>query len=241
MFRAAVVLFAAAGLLPAQSDPPKPEELTPEKRADIYMARKMYREAIEQYRKMPQTAVILNKLGIAYHQLMDFRTAERHYKMALKKNPKYPEASNNLGTIYYANRSYRKAVNQYKKALKLSPESASIYSNLGTAYFARKQYENAVNAYQEALKRDPEVFETKSSFGMMLRNTNVEERAKFHYFLAKSYAQAGITDRALLSIRRALESGFKDRQKFIEEKEFAGLQELPEFKELMAADIRVLE
>jgi hypothetical protein len=98
-----------------------------------------------------------------------------------------------------------------------------------------------VLAYQEALKRDPEVFETKSSFGMMLRETNVAERAKFHYFLAKSYAQAGLNDRALLSIRRALENGFKEKKRFVEEKEFAALQELPEFKELMTAEIRALE
>ncbi len=226
---------------PVQSEKPKPEELTPERRADIYMARKMYREAIEVYKKLPESAVSLNKIGIAYHQLMDLRTAERYYKRAMKADRTYAEAVNNLGTVYYAKRSYRRAVGQYKKALKLSPESASIYSNLGTAYFARKKYKAAVEAYQEALRIDPEVFEHKASFGIMLRETNIEERAKFHYFLAKSYAKAGLTDKALLSIRRSLENGFKDKQKYLEEAEFESLRELPEFKELMAADIRALE
>ncbi len=248
---AVLALFPAAGLLPAQSEQaapeqvqsekPKPEELTPEKRADIYMARKMYREAIEQYKKLPQSAMILNKIGIAYHQLMDLRTAERYYKLAIKANSKYPEAVNNLGTIYYAKKSYRKAVGQYKRALKISPESASIYSNLGTAHFARKNYKEASLAYAEALRLDPEVFEHKSSFGIMLRETNIEERAKFHYFLAKSYAAAGMFDRALLSIRRSLENGFKEKQKYMEDAEFEKMREMPEFKELMTADIRALE
>lgn len=248
---AALALFLAAGLLPAQSeqaapapaqsDKPKPEELTPEKRADIFMARKMYREAIEQYKKLPETAVTLNKVGIAYHQLMDLRTAERYYKRAIKADKAYPEAVNNLGTVYYAKKSYRKAVGQYKRALKISPYSASIYSNLGTAHFARKKYDDAVTAYQEALKIDPDVFDHKSSFGIMLRETNIEERAKFHYFLAKNYAAAGMFDRALLSIRRSLENGFKDKQKYMEEPEFEKMREMAEFKELMTADIRALE
>lgn len=236
-----LALLSCAVLPAQQAEPVRSEELTPERRADIYMARKMYREAIDQYKKAPETAVVLNKLGIAYHQLNDPAQAERYYKRAIKSNPKYPEAVNNLGTVYYWKKSYRKAVNQYKKALKLSPESASVYSNLGTAHFARKHYEKAAEAYHTALKLDPDVFEHKSSFGVLLRETKVEERAKFQYYLAKTYAQTGALERALQSIRKALESGFKDKKKFLEEPEFEKLRELPEFKELMAADIRVLE
>lgn len=225
----------------AQTEAPKPPPLSPERRGDIYMARKMYREAVEQYKSVPQTAVVYNKIGIAYHQLMDFRTAERYYKLAIKKDKTYSEAVNNLGTIYYSNRSYRRAVGQYKKALKISPESASIYSNLGTAYFARKKYDDAMGAYREALRLDPDVFEHKSSFGVLLRQAAVEQRARFHFFLAKSYAAAGLYDRSLLSMRRALENGFKEKNKFLEDPEFVKMRELPEFKELMAADIRALE
>ncbi len=228
----------ATPLTPPQEPPPEP--LTPEKRGDIFMARKMHREAIEQYTQCPQTAVILNKIGIAYHQMNNLETAKKYYERAIKKDKLYPEAVNNLGTIHYARRSYRRAVNQYKKALKLSPNSASIYSNLGTAYFARKKYKDAAEAYQQALALDPDVFEHKSSYGVLLQERNVEERAKFHYYLAKVYAKAGVTDRAILYIRKSLEEGFKDRQKYLEESEFAGLQELAEFKELMATEPRVL-
>jgi len=68
----------------------------------------------------------------------------------------------------------------------------------------------------------------------------VEERAKFHYYLAKTYAKAGMNDRALMYIRKAIEEGFKERKKFQEEPEFAALKELPEFKELLAMEPRVL-
>jgi tetratricopeptide (TPR) repeat protein len=225
-------------LVPPPPIPPEP--LTPERRGDIFMARKMHREAIEQYSKCPQTAVILNKIGIAHHQMNSLEIAKRFYERSIKKDKTYSEAVNNLGTIHYARRSYRRAVNQYKKALKLSPNSASIYSNLGTAYFARKKYKDAAEAYQQALAIDPDVFERRSSHGVLLQERNVEERAKFHYYLAKLYAKAGANERAILYIRKSLEEGFKDRQKYIEETEFAALQELVEFKELMATEPRVL-
>ena len=84
------------------------------------------------------------------------------------------------------------------------------------------------------------MFEHRSSAGTILQERSVEERAKFSYFLAKTYAKAGQVDRALLQIRKSLEEGFKDRKKYLEEPEFKDLQELPEFKELMAKEFRVL-
>jgi tetratricopeptide (TPR) repeat protein len=224
------------------SPPPKqPAIVTPEMRGDIFMARKMYREAAEAYKEgANNSAVLLNKTGIAYHQLLEFSTAEKYYRLAVKANPEYAEAINNLGTIYYAHKSYRKAVNEYKKALSVSPKSASIWSNLGTGYFARRDYPHAAEAWQHALTLDPEVFESRSTQGVLLQERTVEERAKFHYYLAKTYAKAGMTDRALLYIRKSLEEGFKERKKYEEEPEFAPLKDLPEFKQLLAMEQRVL-
>ena len=78
------------------SKPATPEpkiELTPEGRGDVFMARKMYREAIDSYRLGPQnSALTWNKIGIAYHQLLDLRMAQKNYEKALKLDPKYSEA-----------------------------------------------------------------------------------------------------------------------------------------------------
>ena len=215
-------------------------KVSPEMRGDIYMARKMYREAVEAYGQAPVNAVTANKLGIAYHQMLELDAAKRQYERAIKLDKTYSEAINNLGAVLYAKKSYRKAVGHYKKALKLSPNSASIYSNLGTAHFARKKYKDAAECYEKALSLDPEVFEHRNSHGVLLQERSVQERAKFHFYLARTYAKAGNTDRALTYIRKALEEGFSDRNKFREEPEFAFLQELPEFKELMSLEPRVL-
>jgi tetratricopeptide (TPR) repeat protein len=219
----------------------KPRVLSPEMRGDIFMARKMYREAVEAYSLAPpDSPVIANKTGIAYHQMLDMVTAKKYYERAIKLDKNYSEAVNNLGTVHYANRSYRRAVSQYKKALKLAPNSASIYSNMGTAEFARKRYKQAAEAYERALALDPDVFEHRNSHGVLLQERSVQERAKFHYYLAKTYAKAGAFERALLYMRKALEEGFRDKDKFREEPEFAKLQELPEFQELLKLEPRVL-
>src|SRR5271156_3400654 len=54
---------------------PKPTNLvSPETRGDILMARKMYLEAAEAYMQGPKdSAVLLNKTGIAFHQMLELR------------------------------------------------------------------------------------------------------------------------------------------------------------------------
>jgi tetratricopeptide (TPR) repeat protein len=245
-----LVAFLAAGQTVESQSLVSPATVTPapsrvvvndEMRGDISMARKEYRQAIDHYRAIqPATHITLNKIGIAYHQMTDLGNARRNYERASKLRPDYAEAVNNLGTVYYANKSYRRAVGLYMKALKLAPRSASIHSNLGTAWFARKNYQRASEAYQKALELDPEVFEHRSTNGVLLQERSVAERAKFHFYLSKTYAKAGHAERALIYMRKALEEGFKDRQKFVEEPEFASLQKLPEFQQLLELQPRVL-
>lgn len=215
--------------------------LTPELRGDIYMARKMYREAIDMYRQGPaDSPVLANKIGIAFHQLMQLDLAKKYYERAIKLDPKYPEAINNLGTIYYARKSYRRAIHYYKKALHVSKPTASIYANLGAAYFGRKDYKHASVYYEEALKLDPDVFEHHSSFGTLMQERTVEERAMFHLYLAKMYAKSGAKDRAILYLRKALEEGVKDRKKIPDMPEFAALKTDPAFQQLLAENPKPL-
>src|SRR5438270_12846926 len=64
-------LRASARSVPSIAVPPRPA-LTPELRGDIYMARKMYRDAIDMYRQGPDSPALAYKIGIAFHQLLDF-------------------------------------------------------------------------------------------------------------------------------------------------------------------------
>ncbi|MGA8027931.1 MAG: tetratricopeptide repeat protein [Bryobacteraceae bacterium] len=229
----------ASASVPLTDAPVRPA-LSVEMRGDIYMARKMYREAIDMYRQAPESPATANKVGIAFHQLLQLDLAKKNYERAIKLDPKYPEAINNLGTIYYAQRSYRRAIGYYKRALRYSTPTASIYANLGAAYFGRKDYERATKSYEEALKLDPDVFEHHSGFGTLMQERTVEERATFHLYLAKMYAKSGANERAIMYLRKALEEGVKDRKKIPDMPEFASLKAEPEFRQLITEDPKPL-
>ncbi len=79
------------------------------------------------------------------------------------------------------------------------------------------------------------MFEHRNTYGVLLQERTVEERARFHYYLAKIYAKQGQQDRALQYMRKALEEGFADRKRLMEDPEFAALRDLPAFKELLEA------
>ena len=155
------------------------------------MARKMYRDAIETYMQAPVSAQMLNKIGIAYHQLADIDTAGKYYQRAIKMDPEFADAINNLGTIYYSKKSYRRAINEFRKVLRVKPDAASTWANLANAYFERKQYERSTEALQKALELDPTVLDNRGTVGSLVQDRNVADRAKYHYYLAKSLAKQG--------------------------------------------------
>jgi tetratricopeptide (TPR) repeat protein len=231
----------------ATNAPPQTVErqpLTPEMRGDIDLARKMYREAIDAFREGPPKDPILhNKIGIAYHQLLQLDRARKEYEVAVKLKPDYEEAINNIGTIYYAQKSYRRATSWFARAVKLAPDdpkTAAVYVNLGSAWFSRKNYERAQENFQTAVRLDPEVFERHGNYGVMMQERNVEERAKFHFYMARMYAKSGRNELAIQYLRKALEEGFHERQKLTDTPEFTPLRELPEFQALLKLDPRVL-
>ena len=213
------------------------KDLSLEKRADIYMARKMYREAGETYRDAlssdPNSARLINKLGISYHQLMLLGNARKEYERAWKLDNNYSQAMNNLGTVYHAQGRYRKAIRSYKKALQSSPYSASIYSNLGTSYFSRNKFKDATKSYRKALELDPNVFESSGNVGTLLQERSVAQRGKYYYFMAKAYAGVGMHERAILYIRKAMEEGFGNIRKVASDDAFLAMHEVPAFQQLV--------
>ncbi len=221
-----------------------PATLTPvsaELRGDIFMARKMYREAIDVYRQAPaDSAVIQNKIGISFHQLLQFSLAKHYYQRAVILNPHFSEAINNLGTVYYAEKSYKKAIVYYKRSLRYSQPTPAIYVNLGAAYFARHDFKHASEFYEAALQMDPDVFEHRGGFGTLMQERTVDELATFHLYLAKSFAKRGNNDRALMYLRKALEEGIHDRGKIANIPEFAQLKNDPGFVQLLAEDPKPL-
>jgi tetratricopeptide (TPR) repeat protein len=207
--------------------------LSPELRGDLAMAHQQYVAAIQAYREVPrQSPIIFNKIGMAYHHLFAMDEARRNYQIALHMRPDYAEALNNLGAVYYARKQYRKAEKYYRKAIALEPQSAPIYSNLGTDYFAEHKLDRGIQSYRTAFALDPEVFQG-SSLQLVSESLPARARAEQDYCLARLFAQSGHKNEALDYLRKALNEGFDDKKKLLQDQTLASLRSMPEFAQLM--------
>ncbi len=218
---------------------PADRKLTPEELGDLYMARKQYREASEEYKRLaeenPKNAVYLNKLGIALHQQSALGLALKYYQRAVKVDPQYADAENNIGTIWYQRKRYGKAIRAYQKAIKLRDDMPVLYSNLGYAYFSDGKYEEAITAFRVALSQDPQFFERGASrTGSILQDRSVSDRGRFYFLLAKSFAQSGNLERCVLYLRKAKEEGYTSMNDVKKDPAFAAVLKDPVVVEMLA-------
>jgi tetratricopeptide (TPR) repeat protein len=226
--------------LPSPQDPVivvRPE-ITDEQMGDLYMVRKQFREAAGLFKKLsdqnPRNPVYLNKLGIALHQQAALGLALKYYERAVKVDPRYADAENNVGTIWYQRKKFEKAIKAYQKAIAIRSDMAVLYSNLGYAYFGDKKYEDAIFAFRQALTLDPQLFEHNGSrSGSILQDRSVEDRGRFYYMLAKSYAQAGDLDRCIHYLRKAKDEGYKNFADIKKDPAFGAALKDPAVQELL--------
>jgi len=233
----ALILLAARPLraeeLVQNPSPISRAGVSAEQRGDILLARQQYLAAIDAYRQAPVTAETLNKLGIAYHHLFALDEARKDYQRALLIRPNYPEAINNLGAADFIEGRYKDAIKLYRRALKLMPHSAVIAANLGTAYFARGKYTDGLEAYQDAFRLDPNVFDSDATT-LVQGPTDSRDRARQDYCLAELFAEAGDQTRAIEYLRKALNDGFHDTNRLMQDSDFAKLRTTAQFAQLMA-------
>ena len=218
---------------------PAEHQITDEEKGDLFMARKQYREAMDQYRMLceqdPHNAVFLNKLGIALHQQTALGLALKYYEKAVKANPKYADAENNIGTIWYQRKKFGKAVRAYQKAIKMRDDMPVLYSNLGYAYFSQGKYDDSIVAFRTALAKDPQFFERGSSRnGSVLQDRSVPDRGRFYFLLAKSFAEAGNLERAIFYLRKSKEEGYAQINEVKKDPAFAALLKDPTVIDLLA-------
>jgi tetratricopeptide (TPR) repeat protein len=213
--------------------------LTEEETADLYMARKEYHEATLAYKHLsdeyPRNPVYLNKLGIALHQQEALNLALKYYERAVKLDPTYADAQNNIGTIWYQRKKFGRAIKAYQKAITIRSDMPVLYSNLGYAYFGDKKYEQAITSFRSALTMDPHLFDHNGSKnGSVLQDRSVDDRGRFYFMLAKSFAEAGNIQRCLIYLRKAKDEGYKNMAAAKTDPSFAAVLQDPDIQEVLA-------
>jgi Tfp pilus assembly protein PilF len=220
---------AATPVVKAPLPPPTPEEL-----GDSLAMHQRYQAAIAAYQKAPRSAVIWNKMGIAYQMMFNVREATRCYRASLKLDSHNADVINNLATIYDSQKQYSEAEHLYHKALKVNPHSALVYKNLGTNLLAQRKYKRGWDAYQQALTIDPQIFEDHGT-PQVQNPSSVAERGAMNYYMALGCVRLGQTDCALQYLRMAIDEGFTSPKKVASDVAFASLRDNPDFKQLLAS------
>lgn len=193
-------------------------KLTPnqaaELRADVLMAEKEYSDAIRAYGSIVQTdpsnAQVLDKMGVAYQQILNLREAEKYYKKSAKADKTFASPVNNIGTVEYERKHYKNAIKYYNRALKITADMATVYTNLGYAYFETKDYPAAIGSFQRALLIDPNVFEKHGEGGATVQQRATSDPGLFYFYVAKSYAIAGDAEHAAHFLKLSRDYGYKD-------------------------------
>jgi len=207
--------------------------------AKLYLIRKEYPAAEVLFRKLtqqqPKNAVYWNELGITLHNQAELDPAMKCYEKASKLDSHYADPVNNIGTVWYERKKYSKAIRAYKRSISIKDDFASFYMNLGYAYFADKKYEDAIASFHKTLALDPQAFDQSSSrTGTIVQDRSIsEDRGRFYFMLAKSFAQAGNLERCIIYLRKARDEGYKNMDAAKSDPDFAGVLKDPAIQEIL--------
>jgi Flp pilus assembly protein TadD len=196
-------------------------------RADIFMVRKSFDDAVIEYKKAialdRYDASVINRLGIAYHNLHKYRDSEQQYREVLRLRPNHIDAMNNLAVIDYIRGDYESALRRYRTALKLKPDSVTVMRNMGACLFALERWDEAVAIYQHALALRPDLFDPQPSGAGAQIQMNQQQGAMINFYLGKVFALRGDNDSAFSFLMKAVDYGFDNIKMLKEEEAFKGL------------------
>ncbi len=141
-----------------------------EKLGEIEGKKQNYNKAMEYYKlalkNNPQSLSIINRLGLFYLKLYQFKESLFYYNQLLRISQKIKHqkwtgiAYNGIGVVYLLKEDFKESLNYYIKAYNIfekilgknHPYSATINMNIGQIYYKKGQYNIALNHYMNSLK-----------------------------------------------------------------------------------------
>ena len=191
---AIAVLLAAAPALPQSqaTDPIHEAGRINARLAMEYLKRDQLQVAQEKIEKAlaqnPKDVNVQLAAGLVYERLHENRTAEKHFRQALKVAPDSPEAQNALGSYFCRNKQQAKGEEMFLKAainpLYRTPFVA--YTNAGVCARSAGNLEQAERYLRQALTSQVDYPETYAQLAGVLhdRGNNLHARAFVERFLA---------------------------------------------------------
>ena len=135
-----------------------------EMHGDIFMARKMYHQAIQTYQD-----VLLSRGMPVKEQVQRRNFFQRVFGVfGLAREPQKPkdaELLDKIGVAYQELNDMQQAETYYRRAAEFDRHFYSPLNNLGTIEFGRRRYKTAVKWYAKAIRVNPHVATTFSNMG----------------------------------------------------------------------------
>ncbi|TKJ29080.1 hypothetical protein CEE39_09505 [bacterium (candidate division B38) B3_B38] len=129
--------------------------------ADYYFGHKRYYEAIAEYLKLlasePEPKVkgeAHTQIGLIFFTNGDYKSALKHYQLAISINPAYPLPYYFSGLVYFNQKKFDKAITFFNRAIEKDPTFPWPYTKLGFTYLETEDEEKAAEYFQHALKLD---------------------------------------------------------------------------------------
>jgi cytochrome c-type biogenesis protein CcmH/NrfG len=121
------------------------------------MADKKAEPLLEQLKKDPNNAQLLNKAGIMYRSAHQFKEAQEYFARSLKADPKNADVRTDMAACMYYNGDVDGALAELEKALTYDPKHAGALMNIGIIkYRAKNDVDGAVASWEKLLKLNPD-------------------------------------------------------------------------------------
>jgi type IV pilus assembly protein PilF len=199
--RATAFAFLVAAQVLAQSPAPDPTQeagrinarLAMEylKRGQLQVAQEKIEKALVQN---PRDVNVQLSAGLVYERLRENKTAEKHFRQAVKVAPDSPEALNALGSYLCRNKQQAKGEEMFVKAANnpLYRTPFVAYTNAGVCARSAGQLERAERYLRQALTSQVDYPETYAQLAGVLheRGNNLHARAFVERYLAIAPATA---------------------------------------------------
>jgi tetratricopeptide (TPR) repeat protein len=109
--------------------------------------------------------------------------------------------------VYDSLGEHHKAGRLYRRALKLNPDSPVFLMDLGTNLMVQDKYKQGGEYFKRAFSLDHEILDTVE-IPIAKNRMSPQHSGAIHYYQARGFAQAGMTEQAIQSLRRAIDAGF---------------------------------
>jgi tetratricopeptide (TPR) repeat protein len=96
------------------------------------------------------TARVHNNLAMAYADIKDFKSAEKHYLKAIEIADTYPQTHYNLARLYLRFGKIERAISHLERSIEINPNFFFSYQLLGNIYEHLKRYDLANDYYKKA-------------------------------------------------------------------------------------------